>query len=130
MQVRGADYLAVGITITLAALSVADVLYMNLRERAPEFASLRTVGWSDRHLIVVVALEAVMVSATGSLIGVAVGVGISMLVLNIPISPLAVAAGFGLAGAPLPQPTRASTAARPASARLMTTSSSCRPGRR
>ncbi len=98
MQVRGADYLAVGITITLAALSVADVLYMNLRERAPEFASLRTVGWSDRHLIVVVALEAVMVSATGSLIGVAVGVGISMLVLNIPISPLAVAAGFGLAG--------------------------------
>lgn len=96
VQVRGADYLAVGITITLAALSVADVLYVNLRERAPEFASLRTVGWSDRHLIFVVAL-AVLVSAAGSLIGAAVGVGISMLVLNIPISPLAVAAGFALA---------------------------------
>src|SRR5439155_13255044 len=47
LQVRGLDFVAVGVTIGLAALSVADVLFTNLRERAAEVVTLRTVGWRD-----------------------------------------------------------------------------------
>jgi ABC-type lipoprotein release transport system permease subunit len=98
VQVRGADFLAVGITIALAALSVADVLYINLRERAPELASLRTVGWSDHQLGLLVALEATVIGLTGSVIGAALGVSVSVLAFDTPLAPLVAAAGLSILG--------------------------------
>lgn len=98
VQVRGADFIAVGITIALAALSVADVLYINLRDRAPEFASLRTVGWNDHQLAVIVALEAVFAGTSGSLAGAAVGVVLGATALDVPVSTLLVAAAVSAVG--------------------------------
>lgn len=91
VQVRGTDFAAVGLTIGLAALSVADVLYLNLRERAAEMVTLRTLGWSERELRQLVLLEALglglLGAGTGALVGFAVGAGI----LGVPPGPLAVA---------------------------------------
>ena len=50
LQVRGSDFVALGLTIGLAAVSAADVLYLNLRERAAEFVTLGTTGWSPVQL--------------------------------------------------------------------------------
>jgi ABC-type lipoprotein release transport system permease subunit len=91
VQVRGADFAAVGLTIGLAALSVADVLYLNLRERAAEIVTLRTLGWSERQLRQLVLLEALglglLGAGAGALVGFAVGAGI----LGVPAGPLALA---------------------------------------
>lgn len=97
VQVRGLDFLTVGLIVALAGLSLADVLYLNLRERAAELVTLRTVGWSDRHLGFVIALEALLLGLVAALAGAAVGVIVGAS-LGVPLGPLALAAAAGVAG--------------------------------
>lgn len=98
VQIRGFDYLAVGLVIGLAGLSVADVLYLNLRERQAELVTLRTLGWQQRHLAQVVLAEALVIgvgaSAAGALAGVAIGWG----ALAAPIVPVLEGAAAALVG--------------------------------
>ncbi|MHB1242308.1 MAG: ABC transporter permease [Gaiellaceae bacterium] len=97
LQVRGLDFVSVGLVIALAGLSLADVLYLNLRERAAELATLRTLGWRERHLATVIGLEALWLGATGSLSGAGAGLATG-LVLGVPAGPLTLAAGIAAAG--------------------------------
>jgi predicted lysophospholipase L1 biosynthesis ABC-type transport system permease subunit len=90
VQVRGADFAAVGLTIGLAALSVADVLYVNLRERAADIVTLRTLGWSDRQLREVVLLEALGLGLLGAGAGAAVGFAVGAAILGVPVGGLAI----------------------------------------
>jgi putative ABC transport system permease protein len=80
VQVRGVDYLAASLAVFLGAFSVADVLFMNLRERAPEFVTLRATGWREAHLARLVAAEGVGIGLLGSTIGATAGVALSALV--------------------------------------------------
>src|ERR671924_878307 len=98
LQVRGVDLTAAALTIVLAAVSVADVLYLNLRERASELVTLRTTGWSDRHLARLVALEALALGLVGSLAGALLGIVLGALFLEVPIGSLALAAALAAAG--------------------------------
>lgn len=97
LQVRGLDFVSVGLVIALAGLSLADVLYLNLRERAAELATLRTLGWRERHLATVIGLEALWLGASGSLAGAVAGLA-SGLVLGVPAQALVLAAGTAAAG--------------------------------
>jgi hypothetical protein len=96
-QVRGVDYFSAGLSILLGAAGVADVLYLNLRERAPEFAVLAASGWRRTHLIRVGWTEGIGVgligSATGSLIGLIVSTA-----LHAPVRPLLLAAALSTVG--------------------------------
>jgi putative ABC transport system permease protein len=98
VQVRGVDLTAAALTIVLAAVSVADVLYLNLRERASELVTLRTTGWSDRHLAQLVAFEALALGLIGSLAGGLLGIALGALFLDVPIGSLALAAALAAAG--------------------------------
>ncbi len=98
VQVRGADFLAIGLTIALAALSVADVLYLNLKERSAELVTMRTVGWSERELTALVEAEALLLASAGSLAGAAVGVAVGALLLGVPVLPLLAGAAIAAAG--------------------------------
>jgi putative ABC transport system permease protein len=97
VQVRGADFLAIGLTIALAALSIADVLYLNLRERSAELVTLRTIGWSERELLVLVEAEALLLALAASALGAALGAVICG-VLGVPVLPLFAAAAIATAG--------------------------------
>jgi putative ABC transport system permease protein len=99
LQVRNADFVAVGLTIALAAISAADVLYLNLRERAAEFVTLETTGWSAAQLGRVVLLEAAALGLAAALAGAAVGIAVGRLLLGVPVGPLALAALIAGAGA-------------------------------
>ena len=77
VQVRGVDLLSVGLALVLAGLSVADVLLLNVRERAGEFVTLRSAGWRDRQLATVVGLEGLGLGLAGALPGAAVGIAIA-----------------------------------------------------
>ncbi len=84
VQVRGVDYLGVVLAVLLAAISVADVLFLNLRERAPEMVTLRATGWHESHLARMVALEGLGIGLLGSVTGAAAGIGLSALVGGSP----------------------------------------------
>jgi putative ABC transport system permease protein len=98
VQVHGADFVAVGLTITLAALSVADVLYLNLRERAAEIATLKTIGWAWRHIAGVVLLEGLILGLLGSVGGAAIGLLVGRFVFSVPLGSLGIACAAAAAG--------------------------------
>lgn len=98
VQVRAVDYLAVACAIVLGGLSVGDVLFLNLRERASELVTLRSAGWRESHLARLVALEGLGIGLLGSLPGVGIGMTLALLVGG-PAPGLAVAGLLsGLAG--------------------------------
>ncbi len=84
VQVRGVDYLGVALAVGLAAFSVADVLFMNLRERAAELVTLRASGWREGHLVRMVAVEGLGIGLLGSIPGAALGIGLSAVVGGAP----------------------------------------------
>jgi putative ABC transport system permease protein len=73
VQVRGVDYVAVTATVALGVLAVADVVFLNIRERAPELAAIRTFGWREATLSRLVITEGAIIGLAGSLAGAALG---------------------------------------------------------
>jgi putative ABC transport system permease protein len=104
VQVRAVDWLSVTLAICLGELSVADVLVLNLKERAPELVTLNTTGWTQGHLGRLVAYEGLGIGVLGSVVGALLGLGLAAQVGGIgPKVVLAalVAAGVGVAAAAL-----------------------------
>jgi putative ABC transport system permease protein len=98
VQVRGADFVALGLTLGLSALSAADVLYLNLHERQAELVTLQTLGWSNQETRLLVALEALLLALGASVAGAAIGVLVGNLVLGVGTGALLIAAALaGLA---------------------------------
>jgi putative ABC transport system permease protein len=97
LRVSGYDFASVSVTIGLAALAVSDIIYLNLRQRAAELVTLRSVGWSDGQLLRLIALEGlglgVLGCGTGALAGVAIGV-----LLGIPVVDVALAGAVAAVG--------------------------------
>jgi hypothetical protein len=75
VSVRGVDLVAVVIVVALGVLAVVDVLYLNIRDRAPEIAALHAVGWSAGTLGRLVAYDGLALGISGALLGAAAGVG-------------------------------------------------------
>lgn len=97
IEIKGADYLSVGLVIFLGGVSIADVLYLNLKERAPELVTLKTVGWRGSHLVRLIAAEGLSMGALGSLLGAGLAVGLSNLIPQLPTASIVLA--VALAGA-------------------------------
>jgi putative ABC transport system permease protein len=72
-QVRGVDTIAVAATVLLGLVAVADVLYLNVRERASEYAVLRASGWTLWALARLVTYEGLAVGLLGGITGAAAG---------------------------------------------------------
>lgn len=103
IQVRRPDLVAAGITIALAALAIGDVLYLNLRERSPELATLRATGWRDSHVVRLILLEGIGLGLLGSAVGLGVGLLVGTELLPVPLQPVltggGIAAGAGIIAA-------------------------------
>ncbi|MFB9675669.1 FtsX-like permease family protein [Streptosporangium vulgare] len=74
VQARPADYAAIAVMFALAALAVADVLYLGARERDTELAALRASGWSGGSLAWLIVLEGIGIGLLGALAGALAGV--------------------------------------------------------
>lgn len=99
VQVRGVDYIAAGATVALGVLAVADVVFLNIRERAAELATIRSFGWRDAALARLVITEGVIIGVTGSLIGAGAGLAAAAWFAGqLPARLLAVAAAAVAAG--------------------------------
>ena len=99
LQVRGVDYVAVGTTVALGLLSVADSVYLNITERAAELATIRAVGWHEAALSRLVITEGTVIGLAGALAGAGAGLAMAaQLGGGIPGEVIAVAIIATLAG--------------------------------
>lgn len=73
VRVRAVDVFAAVTAVALGVLVVADVLYINVRERAAELAALWATGWSDGALLRLVGYEGLGIGVLGGLSGAGVG---------------------------------------------------------
>ena len=97
LQVRALDFVAAGLVVALGAVSLADVLALSLRDRAPELATLRSVGWSDGDLARLVVCEALFLGLLGSAVGASLSLGLG-LAIGLPAMTLAVTTALAAAG--------------------------------
>ncbi len=99
VQVRGIDYIAAGATAALGVLAVADVVFLNITERAAELATIRSFGWHDTTLARLVITEGAIIGVTGSLAGAGLGLGAAAWFAGqLPGDLLAIAAAAAAAG--------------------------------
>jgi ABC-type antimicrobial peptide transport system permease subunit len=99
VQVRAADYVAAGLVALLGAVTVADVLYVAVRERAAELALLEAVGWGSRSVARLVLTEAAVVGAVGSLVGAGAALAVAgLLADDVPAAVVVAAAGAAVGG--------------------------------
>ena len=99
VQVRGVDYIAAGATVALGVLAVADVVFLNITERAAELATIRSFGWRDTALARLVITEGAIIGVAGSLAGAASGLAAAAWFAGqLPARLLAIAAAAAAAG--------------------------------
>ncbi|HEV2888208.1 MAG TPA: ABC transporter permease [Jatrophihabitans sp.] len=99
LQARRVDYLAVAVTLLLAAIAVADVSYLNMRERREDLALLRAVGWTDRQLGRLIIAEGMLIGVAGSVAGAGLGLAVTALLAgSVPGSLWLLAGLTGLVG--------------------------------
>ncbi|MEU4379625.1 FtsX-like permease family protein [Micromonospora echinofusca] len=99
LSVRGADTMAAVVTVLLGAAAVADVLYLNIRDRAAELATLRAIGWSDAALGRLIGYEGLALGVLGAVTGAGLGLaGTAWLVGALPGALVTVAALVAAAG--------------------------------
>lgn len=99
VRVRPVDYATTGLALLLGASSVADTLYVSLRERAADFVTLRSSGWHERTLIRLGLWEAGGLGLSGAVLGTAVGLALAgVLGGELPPAVLGLAAATAAGG--------------------------------
>ncbi len=121
VQVRGVDLIAAVMALLLGALSVADVLAVNLRDRAGEQAVLAATGWRPATLFRLAFTEGMVVGIVGAVAGGAVGLGLAAILTGsafavAPEAVLAAIIGLLLVGAVLMVPAWQASQTAPAAA--------------
>ncbi|MGH2926711.1 MAG: FtsX-like permease family protein, partial [Solirubrobacteraceae bacterium] len=74
VSVRNIDLISSVLVVLVGAAAVTDVMVVSLRERAAEIATLRSLGWTSRQIITLAGREGLVLGATGSILGAALGV--------------------------------------------------------
>ncbi len=83
--------------------SITTIMMQSIRERTPEFAVLKTVGFADRSIFLMVVGESLLICIAAALMGLALAAGVFPYTakfipgLSMPLSVV----GFGLIGAVL-----------------------------
>ncbi|MGA7912884.1 MAG: FtsX-like permease family protein [Candidatus Dormiibacterota bacterium] len=121
VQVRSVDLIAAVLALLLGAFSVADVLAVNLRDRAGEQAVLAATGWRPATLFRLAFTEGMVVGIVGAIAGGAVGLGLAAILTGsaLAVAPSAILAaviGLVLVGAVLMVPAWQASQTAPAAA--------------
>jgi putative ABC transport system permease protein len=98
VQARPADYVAIAIMFALGALAVADVLYLGIRERDAELATLRATGWRGRSVLRLVLTEGAGIGLLGGVAGAVAGLAAASALAD-GLPRVAIAGAVAAAGA-------------------------------
>ena len=89
------------ITLVISGIGIMNIMLVTVTERTREIGVRLAVGASAREILVQFLTEAMLVSLSGGLLGILVGVAIPLSVavfadIRIPISPVAIVVAFGV----------------------------------
>jgi len=89
------------ITLVISGIGIMNIMLVTVTERTREIGVRLAVGASPREILVQFLTEAILVSLSGGLLGILVGVAIPLSVrlfadIKIPISPVAIVVAFGV----------------------------------
>ncbi len=89
------------ITLVISGIGIMNIMLVTVTERTREIGVRLAVGASAREILVQFLTEAMLVSLSGGLVGILVGVAIPLSVavfadIRIPISPVAIVVAFGV----------------------------------
>ncbi|MEM2211753.1 MAG: FtsX-like permease family protein [Candidatus Nezhaarchaeales archaeon] len=65
------------ISLTVAGLGIVNIMTVSVLERTKEIGVLKAVGFKDRHILLLILSEALIIGCLGGVVGVASGVGVS-----------------------------------------------------
>lgn len=98
IQTRTSDYAAALATFALAGIGVGNLMYLNIRDRGPELATLRATGWTEHHLRQLLLTEGALIGAIGGITGATLGLAAALaLIGSLPILVLVAAAATAIA---------------------------------
>ena len=78
-----------GISLLVGGIGIMNIMYVSVKERTREIGLRMSIGAKGRDILAQFLIEAVLISVTGGLIGVLLGVGVSLavkLLISWPIS--------------------------------------------
>ena len=89
------------ITLVISGIGIMNIMLVTVTERTREIGVRLAVGATPREILLQFLAEAILVSLSGGMIGIAAGVAIPWSVqlfadIRIPISPVAIAVAFGV----------------------------------
>jgi putative ABC transport system permease protein len=93
------------VIIGIILLVLANTMAMTARERITEYAVMKTLGFGGKHLLFLIAGEAILISVIGGLIGVPLAIGFALgfsamfpnWFPNFPNMDVIIAVAFGVA---------------------------------
>ncbi|MDD4654774.1 MAG: ABC transporter permease [Bacteroidales bacterium] len=81
-----------GISLLVGGIGIMNIMYVSVTERTREIGLRMSIGAMGRHILMQFLIEAVIISVTGGIIGVLVGVGASGLIKMIAGWPVSIQA--------------------------------------
>ncbi|HEX7091264.1 MAG TPA: ABC transporter permease [Longimicrobiales bacterium] len=75
-----------GLTLVVAGVGVANIMYVAVRERTREIGVKRALGARRRHIVAQFVFEALLLALTGGLAGLAVAAAVVLVVDGLPAS--------------------------------------------
>ena len=76
-----------GISLFIAGIGVMNMMYISVSERTQEIGIRLAVGATERHVLLQFLIEAVMLTLSGGVIGLAVGAGLGKLITVVMDNP-------------------------------------------
>lgn len=90
-----------GISLLVGGIGIMNIMYVSVTERTREIGLRMSIGAKGKHILLQFLIEAIIISLTGGIIGMLLGIGVSMLVKMIAgwpiyVQPLSVLLSFGV----------------------------------
>lgn len=69
-----------GISLLVGGIGIMNIMYVSVTERTREIGLRMSIGAKGRHILFQFLIEAVIISVTGGIIGVVLGIGSSLII--------------------------------------------------